>query len=186
MKTTVFAITLIALGGVFAGSASAQCGSPAAYRQGLFLPLLTTLEQATTSETSAAPQSDDDRANVSIVGLWDVKFISGGQLYDEGFDQFHSDGLEIMNDIPPPSSGNVCLGVWKSVGSQVKLRHPFWIFDNGGNLIGRGVLLEDITLNSNGQKYTGSFTFQFRDLSGNTIPSMPDVSGSLQAQRITP
>jgi len=47
----------------------------------------------------------------------------------------------------------------------------FWIFDaSGQNLIGRGLLLEQIT----GQTFTGTFTFQFRDLSAKPIPSMPD------------
>ncbi|HYL37022.1 MAG TPA: hypothetical protein VEV17_13995 [Bryobacteraceae bacterium] len=128
-----------------------------------------------------------DQSDGSIVGLWDVTFMSGGQVYDEGFDQYHSDGTEIMNDIPPPASGNVCLGVWaRTGGHSYKLRHPFWIFDNAGiNLIGRGVLLEQITLDVSGDSYAGTFIFEFRDLSGNPIPSMPDVSGSMTASRIT-
>jgi hypothetical protein len=80
----------------------------------------------------------------------------------------------------------VCLGVWVKTGSQsYKLNHPFWIFDANGNLIGRGVLLQQFTLNAKGNAYAGTFVFRFRDLSGNVIPSMPDVSGNLTAQRIT-
>jgi hypothetical protein len=91
-----------------------------------------------------------------------------------------------MNDIPPPATGNVCLGVWAKTGSKAyKLRHPFWIFDANGNLIGRGVLNEELTLDSKGDAYSGTFTFAFRDLAGHTIPGMPDVSGSLTATRIT-
>jgi len=91
-----------------------------------------------------------------------------------------------MNDIVPPSGGNVCLGAWKKTGSLIKLKHPFWIFDASGlNLIGRGVILEQITLGGGGQTFTGTFTFQFRDLSAKPIPSMPDVSGTLRGQRIT-
>src|SRR5215475_10994631 len=30
----------------------------------------------------------------SIVGLWYVVFVSGGQVFDTGYDQWHSDGTE--------------------------------------------------------------------------------------------
>src|SRR6516164_8310563 len=72
--------------------------------------------------------------NVAITGLWHVKFLAGGQTFDEGFDLWNSDGTEILNDIAPPQpangSGTICLGVFKTVGPRTyKLRHPFWIFD---------------------------------------------------------
>jgi hypothetical protein len=168
--------TVVAICITCGGTAKAQCGSPAASRQAGVLPLATPLEVQAPDTTAGIPREN------SIVGLWDVKFISGGQLYDEGFDQYHSDGLEIMNDITPPAAGNICLGVWSAVHSEVKLKHPFWIFDANGNLIGRGVITEQITVAHN--SYTGTFTFQFRDLAGNPMSSMPDVSGTLQASRI--
>jgi hypothetical protein len=183
MKTTYtgfVSAVIVALGIASGGSANAQCGSLAAARQANFLPLLHSLE-VRGPEAAATPA--DGPGDPSIVGLWDVKFISNGQLYDEGIDQYHSDGLEIMNDITPPAAGNICLGIWSASRSQVKLNHPFWIFDGSGNLIGRGLLTEQITVASN--SYTGVFTFQFRDLSGKPIPSMPDVSGILQASRIS-
>ena len=124
----------------------------------------------------------------TIVGLWDVKFVSGNQLYDEGFDQYHSDGTEIMNDIPPPATGNVCLGIWAKTGPRsYKLKHPFWIFDPATNttVIGRGVILEHISLDRRGVSFRGTFEFEFRDLAGNPIPAFPDVSGNLIADRIT-
>jgi hypothetical protein len=115
--------------------------------------------------------------------------MSENQLFDEGFDQYHSEGTEIMNDTPPPASGNVCLGVWAKTGPRsYKLKHPFWIFDPVTNttLIGRGVILERLTLDRGGRSFTGTFTFQFRDLSGNPIgPTLPDVSGNLIGDRLT-
>lgn len=165
----------IACGGI----AIAQCGSTGASRQAGVLPVTASLAMLSSDVKDTEAEMPGDN---SIVGLWDVKFLSGGQLYDEGFDQYHSGGLEIMNDITPPAEGNICLGVWSAVRSEVRLNHPFWIFDASGNLIGRGLLTEQITVARN--SYTGTFTFQFRDLGGNPIPSMPDVSGTLQATRI--
>jgi hypothetical protein len=191
MKTTLISVTLIALSTVLGGSAYADCGSAAAPRQALFLPGLPSVGLRTIEARAALPDAGaaldaDDVSQASIVGLWDVTFTSGGQLYDEGIDLYTSDGTEIMNDITPPSGGNICLGVWVKTGHRsYKLKHPFWIFDSNGNLIGRGVLQEQFTLDTKHDSYEGTFTFQFRDLGGNTISSMPDVSGTLTAQRIT-
>ena len=166
--------------------AGAQCGAPSALRPALLagkiqrVPLVPDKGQSTPEDTTAATTAP------TMAGLWDVVFTSGGQLYDEGFDQYHSDGTEIMVDITPPAGGNVCLGVWTKTGTKTyQLRHPFWIFDLSGNLIGRGLLSEQMTLNDRGDAYTGSFTFAFRDLNGHPISGMPDVSGSLNATRIT-
>ena len=43
----------------------------------------------------------------SIVGLWNISFLIGGQIVDQGFDVWHADGTELLNDNPPPASGNV-------------------------------------------------------------------------------
>jgi hypothetical protein len=185
MKTTLIPIAFVAISTMSATSVYAQCGSSAASRQALlsnFMPA----EMQARADTRMASLGPENRGHAAIVGLWDVTFTSAGQVYDEGFDQYHSDGLEIMNDITPPSGGNVCLGVWVNTGPKdYTLKHPFWIFDSNGNLIGRGNLEEKLTLDAGDNSYAGTFTFQFRDLKGNPIPSMPDVSGTLSAQRIT-
>jgi len=192
MKKTVFSIALLALVTAFAGAARAQCGSPSAQRQSLLLPRwnmsgLTARAALPGSSANRLESQPADQHENSIVGLWDVMFVSGGQLYDEAFDVYHSDGTELMNDIPPPGLGNVCLGVWvKTGGRSIKLKHVFWIFDNNGSLIGRGVVQEQIALSSDANSYSGTFKFEFRDLSGNPIASMPDVAGDLTATRITP
>jgi hypothetical protein len=121
-----------------------------------------------------------------ITGLWDLQFISDNQVVDEGFDQYHSDGTEILNDTPPPAAGNVCLGVWaKTGGRTLKLRHPSWIYDpTNTTVIGTATILEQITLDNDGNSFTGTFTVQLRDLSGNSLG--PDLTGQLEATRITP
>ena len=127
-----------------------------------------------------------DKDGATIVGLWDVKFISEGQVVDEGFDQYHSDGLEILNDTPPPATGNICLGVYENTGARtIKLRHPSWIYDpTNTTVIGRATILENIKLDRGGRTFTGTFTIQFTDLFGNSLG--PDFTGQLKGDRITP
>jgi hypothetical protein len=105
-------------------------------------------------------------------------------LYDEGFDQWHSDGTEMRNDNGvPPSLGNVCLGVFKKTGHRTyQLRHPAWNWDASGNLTGTLIIRETITLDAGGTSYHGSFTFDFYDLSGDLITG---VASTVPAQRIT-
>lgn len=191
MKTGFLSVALIGFIAGFAGNARAQCGAPSAQRHSFMLlkwnlasDLIARAPETTQAVSESLPQ---DQSDSSIVGLWDVIFTSGGQLYDEAFDVYHSDGTELMNDIPPPALGNVCLGVWAKTGDRsYKLKHVFWIFDNLGNLIGRGTVHEQLNLKPGGNGYTGTFTFHFADLQGKPIPSMPDVSGTLTATRITP
>ena len=187
MKTIMVSIASVALWAAFAGSADAQCGAGAA-RQASLAPLLAfsempTLDARLTPSDAAADEPADD----SIVGLWDVKFqqLSPGPpaFFDEGYDQFHSDGTEIMNDIPAPSTGNVCLGVFARTGPRsYRLHHVFWNFDAAGNVIGRGTWDSDITLDSSGNSYAGTWTMKNYNLAGTLLP--PVLSGTLSAQRI--
>ncbi len=186
-RVTVMFIAAVAICGAFAVSANAQCGVSPRHNlsalNALALPIPSTAARPATQESNA--QNGEEP---TIVGLWDVKFMSDNQLFDEGFDQYHSDGTEILNDIPPPASGNICLGVWAKTGPRsFKLRHPFWIFDPATNttVIGRGSIVEHITLDRRGQSFKGPFTFEFRDLFGNPLPGFLDVSGNLVADRIT-
>jgi hypothetical protein len=141
-------------------------------------------------QTQALPQevlgaNEDDDA--SIVGFWHVLLVSGGQPFDEGFDQWHSDGTEILNDTAPPQpangAGTICLGVYKKTGPRTyKLKHPFWSFDATGTLVGTGIILETVTVDQSGDHYTGSFEFITYDLKGNVTS---DTKGELKAERIT-
>jgi hypothetical protein len=186
MKTTkLIAMFGIAVGlcTAFASRTAAQCGVSLNHNnQVAFRAALPLIEERTTVQ-DAAPQKGEE---VTIVGLWDVKFLFEGQVVDEGFDQYHSDGTEILNDTPPPATGNVCLGVYAKTGTNtLKLRHPSWIYDPTNTMvIGRATILERITLDRFGRSFRGNFTIQFRDLAGN--PLAPDFSGQLRGDRITP
>lgn len=126
-------------------------------------------------------------STVSIVGLWTATFASGGQVFDMGYDQWHSDGTEILNDVAPPQpangAGTICLGVYVKTGPNTyHLRHPFWSMDANGNLAATGFILEDITVESDGNTYSGNFTFLEYDLDGSLIF---EADGSVSATRMT-
>jgi hypothetical protein len=141
--------------------------------------------QTQTLAQEALLSTEDDDA--SIVGFWHVLFTIGGQVFDEGYDQWHSDGTEILNDTAPPQpangAGTICLGVYKKTGPRTyKLKHPFWSFDATGTLVGTGVILEVVTVDRSDNSYTGSFEFITYDLKGNVTS---DTKGELKAERIT-
>ena len=193
MKTTklIFMFCLVAgLCAAFASRAEAQCGLSMRHGNGHAALNAAALagSQPTIPATASIAQepSSNDGDDATIVGLWDVKFISEGQIVDEGFDQYHSDGLEILNDTPPPATGNVYLGVYEKTGARtLKLRHPSWLFDaTNTTVIGRATILENVKLDRGGRTFTGTFTVQLRDLFGNSLG--PDITGQLKGDRITP
>src|SRR5947207_15641689 len=94
---------VIGLYALFAGNANAQCvmslngDRPAFPNRSAFQEL-----RAQMLTELRAPKQDPDGLAVgeaaTIVGLWDLKFIVNNEVVDEGFDQFHADGTEILND----------------------------------------------------------------------------------------
>lgn len=121
----------------------------------------------------------------SIVGLWGVVYTAGGSVFNETFDQWHSDGTEFESAYLPVAQGNICVGVWKLIApGTVRLHHIGWTFDpkNGGTANGTFTLDETITVSSDGQSYTGTFTFKAFNLTGGLGT---ELSGTILAQRIT-
>ncbi len=177
-------VALLALIAMFAPGAKAACSPPSNAKFGITSPESNFLPGEGNIARFSAQQTEDEP---SIVGLWHAFFVSGGQPFDEGFDEWHSDGTEILNDTAPPQpangAGTVCLGVYKKTApATYKLRHPFWSFDANGNLAGSGVILETVTLDEDGNSYHGTFTFDQFNLSGNLIF---EATGQLNAKRIT-
>lgn len=171
-----------------AGQAKADC---AQMGKQFTLPHLAALsagnEISVVNDNQASAVVPDNRAPIdadpSIVGLWDSKAFSGGQLIDEGFEQWNADGTEVLNDTPPPQTGNVCLGVFvKSAQSTYKLKHPSWTFDSNGNLTGTAIIRELVIVGRGGNTYSGTYTIDFYDLNGKHLQQF---GGTIQAQRIT-
>lgn len=142
-------------------------------------------------------REDDDTA--AIVGMWHVTFtantMNGASIPDTVIDNalvvWHSDKTEIMNSGRPPQDGDFCMGVWERLGaSKYKLNHFAW----GGNQyptdppteIGPSAgpvhYVEEVTLNPDNKHYTGTFTLDAYDTSGNIATSF---TGAITATRIT-
>jgi len=181
----VAGFTIAVVVGCVAFSCPAKaCDHQEALESGVTVPFL---RSARTPAAVGAASAVTTAGSRSIVGLWHVLLISDGQPFDEGFDQWHRDGTEILNDTAPPQpangAGTVCLGVYKKTGpGTYKLKHPFWSFDANANLVGSGVILQTVTLGPDGNTYQGSFTFDLFDLSGTLVF---EATGTLTAERIT-
>jgi len=183
VKCVLFTMTAtMAFSGVFAGH-SVACPVPTS----LNLRARSAPVPATASipglARSVRPIVQTSNSGPAITGLWKADFFSGGAPFDSAFDIWHSDGTEVMNDIDAPSVGNVCLGVWEQVSDGVyKLKHPTWLFDLSGNLVGVGVIREQIQLATDHNSYQGKVTFDCYD---NTGTQTCHVDGSVKAVRIT-
>lgn len=137
------------------------------------------LAQANAAEASAITP----KAN-GFAGLWDSKLIYQGQLVDEGFEAFHTDGTEILIDQSAPATDNVCLGIWEQSGSStIKLKHPSWYFDLNGNLLGVVIIHETLTLDPDCDSFHGTVTEDVYDTHGNKIAH--EEGYTIKATRIT-
>jgi len=118
----------------------------------------------------------------SIVGLWNLNLISGGQVVDVAFDGCHSDGTEVLDEYTNPINGKICLGVWEQTGPNTyKLKHHSWNFDGSGNLLGTVIIRETVHLSREGNSFRGNYTYDIYDTSGNF---QQQLSGQVQAKRI--
>jgi hypothetical protein len=133
--------------------------------------LLPPLQTAITGSQDAKDANSQDR-NSEIVGMWLVAFYIGNttQLYDQGLQQFYSDGNEMTNSsFFPPVEGSICFGVWQTVGTRTfKLKHIGWTFANG-NFAGTFRLTATLIVNPQGDAYVGTYVADIVDASGNVI-----------------
>jgi len=121
-------------------------------------------------------------SNSSIVGLWSVQFVVGGQTIQEAFQNWNLGGTEVHNPNVDPRTGNVCLGTWvQTRNGAFKLAHRVWNYDNSGDFLGTIQLSETVSLSRDGNVQTGSFKLDFYDPSGNFIT---EVAGKITGQRI--
>jgi hypothetical protein len=170
--------------GLMVPSASAKCSGDALEAAIAKPSAVSALPMLGAAIPNPVAESAAAAAPVSIVGLWNVSFLSGGAVVDVAFDAWHSDGTEILNDYTNPIEGNVCLGVWEQTGPRTyKLKHPSWSFDAGGNLQGTVIIGEVVTVSANGNSYSGSYTYDIYDIAGNFIEAF---TGTIKATRIKP
>jgi len=113
-----------------------------------------------------------DSREPSIVGFWHFKQMSGMNLFDAGYDQWHSDGTEIYNSGGrAPDTQSFCMGVWQQIGP----RHYFLNHRAIGWVSGAttpayvATVLEDVTLSPNGNTFSGSYIVTAYDLTGHFL-----------------
>jgi hypothetical protein len=198
MKTSSLALTAVAAFCLTFGTPAKACNVPLPNLGPLIVPDLASIvaTHAASGEFGSAEAADDSAQDPAvtvtpqgntdslgnIVGLWQITFLSGKVVVDVGFDAWHSDGTEMLNDTPPPATGNVCIGVWTQSGKTYKLKHPSWTFDNNGNLTGTAIIRETVTLSTTRNNFSGTYTIDFYDNSGH---SEGHYTGTVQATRIT-
>lgn len=187
VRIVAAAAAFLVLSSLFSVNARAACSVPSSPRSDLVLP--PGLEERAPAQQlpEADSESSAQASHPAITGLWFVTFYSGGVAFDQGFDVWHSDGTEILNDNGPPeppwSTGSICLGVWKQTGRNTyKLRHPGWNFDGSSNLSAVVLILEKITLDADGNRYRGTFVLSLFDPVTKKLIS--ETTGEIKAHRI--
>ena len=133
------------------------------------------------------------------MGFWHFKLVVAGATVDAGFQQWHSDGTEIMNSgAHPPNTSNFCMGVWEKVGTREYSLSHFalpWnptlgsLYPNNLNIpmgepVGTVHLTAKVTLAPDGQSFTGTFTQILYDTSGNQVAGSKQ-QGTYTGTRIT-
>jgi hypothetical protein len=174
---------VVIFGTLLAPRVSAQCGLDGPkVRASIVQP--SRQGQAQFKRASFLLVSDDEPDVDPIVGFWKVKFESDGTVIDAGYQQWHSDGTEILNSSKPPATSNFCLGVWKKTGrSKYKLNHFGISSDPNGNLIGPANIREEVVLDRNGNSYVGTFTIDQFDASAEN--RLKHIEGKVTATRVT-
>ena len=140
------------------------------------------MSQLTAQDQSTSP--GDIAVNTSIVGLWHISFLVGGEQIQEAFQTWNTGGTEVHNPNVDPRQGSVCLGTWDQAAPQTfKLNHRVWLYTPDGSFLGVGHLHETLTLSDRGNTQNGSFTLDLYDLSGNKLAEL--AAGTVKGERIS-
>jgi hypothetical protein len=197
-KTLTVAIAALVIPLVFVSNSTAQCGSAPAK---LAHPANLHLQYGGGHLVRAAfpgERSDRDEDVEPIVGMWHVIFTAEGNKVgppngtpvDNAVVVWHSDKTEIMNSGRPPQDGDFCMGVWEVTGKgKYKLNHFAWAGNDTtnapfgiGNPAGPTHIVEEVTVGPDGKHFTGAFTLDAYDTSGNVVTH---IVGALKGTRIT-
>lgn len=193
-RTLIAALAVMLFGTMLAPWANAQCGLLPGMKLGpaKFQPL-SGQAQATAGKLLLVSEDRSDDDGARIVGFWKFSFVAEGNNpgppdgtpIDFGFQQWHSDGTEIINSgARAPATGNICMGVWKRTGGRTyKLNHFGLSFDPAGNFVGPANIRVEVVLDHDGDSYSGTFTIVQFDQQGNAIGG---VQGRATGTRITP
>jgi hypothetical protein len=195
-RTVTITLSAAVLGALFISNAWAGCGDLSTLQGPFVFPQANAhVVRSTASAGSETPLARRS-ASASIVGLWNVQFLSQGNtshnpsipdgaLIDWGFNQWHSDGTELLNSGGhAANTGNFCMGVWGQTGFLTfELNHYALSYDaTSGALTNIINLREQATLSPSGDSYSGTFTEDVYDTKGNHVDH---VGGTIAATRVT-
>ena len=179
----ILALAVLTAGTAFATDANAACFSNPPART-FAAP---TAQFGVSQSAQPAPGAKGSiSGHQGITGMWLAQFYLGTSptLWNQGFQLFHSDGTEVsVDNAVPPSLGNVCVGVWKTSGSRIKLRHLTWNWNADGTLAGIFQLEVTLRLDRHGNAYSGTFVSDSFDLANNVIPEL-HAEGVVKGTRI--
>ncbi len=165
--TLTATVSVIVFFSMFAGEAQASCFGKG---RGLVVKAL----PYSASTVTRAADDDPNEGAATLVGLWRSEYLigKGPDLFDEAFQQFHSDGTEMMLSRGlPPVLGNVCVGIWKQTGPRTfKLKHTAWNWTVDGAWTGTFVMEATITLSRSGARFSGTWSADNFDTLGAPIP----------------
>ena len=132
----------------------------------------------------------DKREVDDLAGLWrDVVSASDNSFPAFPIFELFGAGIYIGSgqpDLQPQSLSSSAWGIWERVGlHRLRLTIRYWTYDAHANPTGFGASTGNvrITLNKDGNSYSGEGALQFFDNNGN--PVGPPTPALLQATRIT-
>jgi len=197
LKRITIALVLAALCVFVAARSNAECGNLQGIRPHASIQPQSWAGQDEYSSASLLLVHDSDDG---IVGMWHVTFTAEGNTgtgappdgapIDNALIVWHADGTELMNSGRPAQDGDFCMGIWKKTGRcKYKLNHIAWAGNDTtnaptgiGNPTGPTQIVEEVTLSPDGKHYTGNFTLDAYDTSGNNVAH---IIGAISGTRIT-
>jgi hypothetical protein len=178
---TVCALTVLVVASSV--TATAQCGASFSSMAAAAASIRNQSGTAKSEGPNGVETASDNAVNTSIVGLWHIRFLVGGEQIQEAFQIWNTGGTEVHNPNVDPRQGNVCLGTWNEAAPQTfKLNHRVWLYTPDGSFLGVGHLYETLTLADRGSTQSGSFTLDLYDLSGNKLAEL--AAGTVTGERI--
>lgn len=189
------------------GTAGAQCLSAAGWKA-IAKPAAWTPSSGGARLLRASAGQEPVNPFAPIVGMWHVKLVatsvSGapvpvGAEIDAGFQQWHSDGTEMLNSGRPAANSNFCMGVWEQVGPNTfKLNHFAISYTQGpppdpqsgpsNTLQGPTSIVEQVIVSPDGKTFKGTFTItDYKESSptpGSTLTWLDTISGTVTGTRV--
>ena len=177
-QSIIAAFSAAILAFTLAPVARAQCGQFRSVHTGWHQQLVTP-GQARLITAAVEPVPVRELVHEDIVGLWHVKFVSEGSdgipdgtVIDAGYEEWHSDGTEILNSGGhAPITSSFCLGVWeKAEPSKYKLNHLAIAWDaTGQHLVGPATIRAEVAVDPDHDHFSGTFASDLYDESGNNL-----------------